>query len=342
MHVDSIRAWIQAVENTSPLPCSVNEASLEKAERRFIDMPSKRQRMHKDDSHAFSDAEATPKQPQRPGATETTNSDVFQSSAPSFSLAERTSSTPSSALTSYGNILAHMPHMPAPGMSKDQRSPSSRSSASSRQRQSRQRQFPERAGSTSPSKRFRKMADLSTLSRPVLFEKVMDMKAMLPSDAHNLYDALVMAARGEEVIPAALADVAGVDRNDFRPYMWQPSAKSSEVLRSADRAGTAVKPWERTIPERYARILEIIEESNELGRWHRSEQAWNSQVYSPLLIELALSSWVRVENVTLAQIVSNFRPSFKSQELEHLPSTPTDSSFSETGSMVSIPESNAS
>jgi hypothetical protein len=48
-----------------------------------------------------------------------------------------------------------------------------------------------------------------------MFEKVMDMKAKLPIDVHDLYDALAMASRGEEVLLAALIDVLGMSRKDF-------------------------------------------------------------------------------------------------------------------------------
>ncbi|RSL40498.1 hypothetical protein CEP54_016101 [Fusarium duplospermum] len=347
MHVDAVRAWIETIETASALPhpafavqksAEINEC---KVKRRFGDMPSpsKRPRREEDDGDVFGDTDATPTQPQRSGATDNTGSDACRSPAPSFSL-EMRSSTPTSAPSSYGNVLANVPHIPAPGMAKDQKSQPSRPSASSRRRQS-QRQSPERAGSKSPSKRYRRMADLSALSRPVMFEKVMDMKAKLPTDVHDLYDALAMASRGEEVLPAALADVPGVSRKDFRPYMWREPVEVKSTVTS-DAAGTASKPWNRSVAERHGRILEIIEESNESGRWHRAEPAWNSDVHKPLLKELASSSSVRVENVTAAQIVSAFRPSFKVQDSEDVPSTPTGSSFSDTGSMISVSESNAS
>jgi hypothetical protein len=81
--------------------------------------------------------------------------------------------------------------------------------------------------------------------------------------------------------------------------MWREPVEVKSTV-SSDAAGMASKPWNRSVAERYGCILEIIEESNELGRWHRAELAWNSDVYKPLLKELALSSSVRVENVMVA------------------------------------------
>ncbi|KAI8648062.1 hypothetical protein NCS56_01537700 [Fusarium sp. Ph1] len=351
MHPDAIRAWIQTIVTTSPsqdpafptegprrIIADIDDESLNKAKcrstRYSMSSPSKRQRLEDVSDDIVTDPETTPRRPQRPGTKVDTTDDVFESPAPSFSHGERplpsghtgSSASPSVAPTSvFTAVLASRPHFATPAI--DQRPHSTRSSASSLQR----------PRSTSPSKQHRKMADLLTLDRPVRFKKEMDMRAALPFDVQDLYDALVMAEHGEEILPPTLADIPGINLRDIRPYMWQQADEATNT----QSTGTSTQSSNCSVADKHRRILEIVKLSNESSDLHRSEAAWNTMVHYPLLHELTSFSSVRVEPITSAQIVPAFRPSFSGQPSDEVSSQKTGSSFSNTGS-ISGYDSNAS
>ncbi|KAH7302894.1 hypothetical protein B0I35DRAFT_447669 [Stachybotrys elegans] len=348
MHPDAIHAWIQTTVTTSPshdpaFPTEgprriIDDASLNKAKCRPIrysmSSPSKRQRLEVVPDDTFSDPEKTPRRIQRQGTRVDTTDDVFERPAHSFSHGERppppeqsgSSASPSIAPASvFTDILASRPHFATAAM--DQRPHSTRSSASSLQR----------PRSTSPSKQLRKMADLLTLDRPVRFKKEMDMRAALPSDVQDLYDALVLAEHGEGILPPTLADIPGMNVRDIRPYMWQQADKATNT----QSAGAGTQSSDRSVVDKHHRILGIVKLSNESSDLHRSETAWNIMVHYPLLCELTSFSSVRVEPITSAQIVPAFRPSFSGQPSDEESSQKTGSIFSSTSS-ISGYDSNAS
>ncbi|KAJ4316109.1 hypothetical protein N0V84_008038 [Fusarium piperis] len=181
------------------------------------------------------------------------------------------------------------------------------------------------------------MADLLTLDRPVRFKKEMDMGAALPSDAQDLYDALVIAEHAEGILPATLANIPGMNLRDIRPYMWQ----QADGVTNTNNAGTSTQSSDRSVADKHGRILDIVKLSNESSDLHRSEAAWNTMVHYPLLCELTSFSSVKVEPITSAQIVPAFRPSFSGQPSDEVSSQKTGSSFSNTGS-ISGHDSNAS
>lgn len=145
--------------------------------------------------------------------------------------------------------------------------------------------------SPSPSKQYKKRSDLLRLDYPVRFMPVENIKAQLPPDAHDLYDALISAEYCEAILPLALKDV--VDLPDTRPYMWN-----------------AVTDDKDTATEKHSRFRKIVELSNESSQLRRSEAAWNSHVHMPLLTSLAETPSVGIEDITSARIVTRFRPSF--------------------------------
>ncbi|KAH6973682.1 hypothetical protein BKA56DRAFT_592280 [Ilyonectria sp. MPI-CAGE-AT-0026] len=157
----------------------------------------------------------------------------------------------------------------------------------------------------------------------------MDMESALPSDVQDLYDALIMAEHGEEILPPTLADVPGMNLRDIRPHMWQQMDKAINTQSTK----TGAQPSDCSVADKHHhRILGIVKLSNESFNMHRSEAAWNTMVHYPLLYELTSFSSVRVEPITSAQIVPAFRPSFSGQPYDDA-SSQTGSSFSAMGSV---------
>lgn len=149
---------------------------------------------------------------------------------------------------------------------------------------------------SSPSKQYRKMADLLTLDRPVHFKMETDMETALPSNVQDLYDALVMAEHSEGILPPTLADDPSMNSRNIRPYMWQQADKTADTQSTR----TSTQPSDRSVADKHRRMLELVKLSNESFDLHRSEAAWNTIVHYPLLSELTSFSSVRVEPITSA------------------------------------------
>ncbi|KAG5762137.1 hypothetical protein H9Q72_009764 [Fusarium xylarioides] len=280
MHIDAIYAWIVTIDPTIPSidftgQSEQNSADVDfhvtlvdKAKRKLashsMSSPSKRQRT--EGSDPFVDCDKTPRRP----VTSAPDS-ILYDPAPSFDIPGSTahSTAPKSVFT---DVLASRPHF-----------------ANSQSRQ---------PPSPSPSKQYRKRNDLLRLDYPVRFTPEKNLRAALPSDSHDLYDALVTAEYCEAILPAALKDVPGLELPDTRPYMWQQADKTTD------------NRMDISIFDKYARFQEIIERSNESSKLRRSEAAWNSHVHWHILSHLAETSSVRVEDITSARIVPRFRPCF--------------------------------
>uniref|UniRef100_A0A0D2YD75 PD-(D/E)XK nuclease-like domain-containing protein n=1 Tax=Fusarium oxysporum (strain Fo5176) TaxID=660025 RepID=A0A0D2YD75_FUSOF len=160
---------------------------------------------------------------------------------------------------------------------------------------------------------------------PVRFTPEKNLRAALPSDAHDLYDALVTAEYCEAILPAALKDVPGLELPDTRPYMWQQADKTTDNRTNI------------SIVDKNSRFQEIIERSNESSKLRRSEAAWNSHVHWHILSQLAETSSVRVEDITSARIVPRFRPCFTASD-----DFPDETGSSSTGSYSTNSNTSAS
>ncbi|EWZ78426.1 hypothetical protein FOXG_14259 [Fusarium oxysporum f. sp. lycopersici 4287] len=308
MHIDAIYAWIVTIDPTTTstdftgqseqnsADIDFYDALLNKAKRKKLpspsmSSPSKRQRL--EDSDPFVDCDATPRRP----VTSAPDS-ILSNSAPSFDIPGSTahSTAPTSVFT---EILASRPHF-ANQQSRQPRSPS-------------------------PSKQYKKRNDLLRLDYPVRFTPEKNLRAALPSDAHDLYDALVTAEYCEAILPAALKDVPGLELPDTRPYMWQQADKTTDNRTNI------------SIVDKNSRFQEIIERSNESSKLRRSEAAWNSHVHWHILSQLAETSSVRVEDITSARIVPRFRPCFTASD-----DFPDETGSSSTGSYSTNSNTSAS
>ncbi|KAI5455743.1 hypothetical protein BGZ63DRAFT_397869 [Mariannaea sp. PMI_226] len=177
-------------------------------------------------------------------------------------------------------------------------------------------QHPHLTSQVLPHNRHRlRLNDLLRLDYPVRFTTEKNLRAALPSDAHDLYDALVTAEYCEAILPAALKDVPGLELPDSRPYMWQKADKTTDNRTNISTV------------DRNSRFQEIIERSIESSKLRRSEAAWNSQVHWQILSQLAETSSIRVEDITSARIVPRFRPCFTASD-----EYPDEAGSSSTGS----------
>ncbi|RFN46145.1 methyltransferase type 11 [Fusarium flagelliforme] len=280
MQIDAIPAWINNLDPPSPSTFSNKHGfadidicdTLNGAKRRLsgdsMESPSKRKRTE-DRQHAQQDPEKTPQAP----VSNNTN-DIFDHPPPSFNVAGSTVDS-TDATSIFTKVLDSRPHLPfrQASQQRNQRSPS-------------------------PSKQYRKRSDLHRLNHPIRFSMESDLRKALPSDAHDLYDALQEVQWGSEILPHALKDRPNVEIPNARRAMWQPA---DETL-----GENAVK----SLVEKHSRFEDIVRRTKQSTEWGRSEAAWNSHIHYPVLHMLAETPSVMPEDITSARIVPRFRPCF--------------------------------
>ncbi|KAG7408807.1 hypothetical protein Forpe1208_v012087 [Fusarium oxysporum f. sp. rapae] len=280
MHIDAIPAWINNLDPPSPSTFSNKHGfadidicdTLNGAKRRLsgdsMESPSKRKRTE-DRQRAQHDPEKTPQAP----VSNNTN-DIFDHPPPSFNVAGSTVDS-TDATSIFTKVLDSRPHLPfrQASQQRNQRSPS-------------------------PSKQYRKRSDLHRLNHPIRFSMESDLRKALPSDAHDLYDALQEVQWGSEILPHALKDRPNVEIPNARRAMWQPA---DETL-----GENAVK----SLVEKHSRFEDIVRRTKQSTEWGRSEAAWNSHIHYPILHMLAETPSVMPEDITSARIVPRFRPCF--------------------------------
>lgn len=168
--------------------------------------------------------------------------------------------------------------------------------------------------------RFQNKASLRSLNRRVKFTQEADLGLVLPADAQALYEALTAVENREGILPKALQGAAELKGTKIRPHMWQSGDVSVEECQAAI--------------DGHRRVLEIVHDSIESSNMLRSEAAWNAGIHFPTLRH-CLSPYpsVKFELITMAQIVSEFRPLFDGRVThDALSSSASTSSISGKGS----------
>ncbi|EGU89079.1 hypothetical protein IWW34DRAFT_676866 [Fusarium oxysporum f. sp. albedinis] len=297
MRIEDIRTWISKLDPLSP-PTTFNEhgfvdidicGTSNEPKRRLssdsMESPSKRKRTE-DRQH---DPDRTPQAPVSNNA-----GDIFDHPPPSFNVAGSTvdSTDATSIFTKDLNYRPHLPFRQA-SRTRNQRSPS-------------------------PSKQYRKRSDLHRLDHPIRFSMESDLRKALPSDAHDLYDALQEVQWGSEILPHALKDKPTVRIPNARRAMWQPAGETlgEKALES--------------LVEKHSRFEDIVKRTKQSTEWGRSEAAWNSHIHYPILHMLTETPSVMPEDITSARIVPRFRPCFITAD-DDVESTSSTSSRNTSG-----------
>ncbi|KAM3504578.1 hypothetical protein MY11210_008297 [Beauveria gryllotalpidicola] len=146
-------------------------------------------------------------------------------------------------------------------------------------------------------------AEPTRLGDTVSFSNPRVLECVLPSDAQRLSESLSVVAGKEGILPAALRHHADFAGSRVRPFMWAP-------------AGVGVTPDEyQTVLKNHEQLQDITYESTTSFALSRSEAAWNCRVHGPFLkFALRQADGIDFEPITSAQIISSFRPMFKSND----------------------------
>ncbi|KAK8148508.1 hypothetical protein G3M48_009962 [Beauveria asiatica] len=154
--------------------------------------------------------------------------------------------------------------------------------------------------SSSPSKRFQKMASLRGLGVPVYFTQ--PAPGVMPADTMELREALSAVEAKEALLPAVLRshpDFQGDER--IRRQTW---LSDDDTCSAADRDA---------VLQNHGRLRDIVDESRESADVQRSEAAWNSHVHSNLLKHVTRhTQHLKFEDITSARIIPAFRPRLSS------------------------------
>ncbi|EEU34624.1 uncharacterized protein NECHADRAFT_82331 [Fusarium vanettenii 77-13-4] len=266
------RAWVDDVKHslvTPPTPTT-------RRRRSSCDMssPSKRQRTGDDPSDLYPDPDRTPRRPRQLISRHDNDGDVFHVLAPEAIVSPGSSS-------SFTVILATRAAFSSLAIPPLAQTETSHSTTQSR--------------GSSPSKRFRKMASLLDLVRPVRFVKEANFGSALPDDARALLEALSAVEAKEEILPAALRGHLDFQDTRIRSFMWNSNANPSVDDRAAH--------------ETHDRLRAIVDDSISCSNLHRSEAAWNCLVHTPLLRQATGTfPFLEVEPITSAHIKPAFRP----------------------------------
>ncbi|PNP76144.1 hypothetical protein FNYG_10513 [Fusarium nygamai] len=154
-----------------------------------------------------------------------------------------------------------------------------------------------RSRSASPTKKFRKTADLLTLMPPVRFNTVSDFEPYVPEDAHKLVRSLSAVEAKEGILPASLQNHTLLQSSKIRPYSWQP-------LKSSDEEDDVI-----SLQRGLAHLQSVVDDSITSRNLFRSEAAWNCLVHTPLLKHtISEYDFLKVEPITSAGIARSFRP----------------------------------
>ncbi|EGX87662.1 hypothetical protein CCM_09623 [Cordyceps militaris CM01] len=219
------------------------------------------------------------------------------------------------ASSSFAPVLTNRPVFSGDGTEQYATSETSRTGASSR---------PSSPSKRAP-KRTLKVPSLLDLAIPVRFTNPRVLEDVLPSDAQSLSQSLSIVAGKESILPAALQHHGDFKSSRYRPFMWAPPV----VGATPDSYQTAVKNHEQ--------LQDITEESTTSLALSRSEAAWNCRVHGPFLkFALRHADGIDFEPITSAQVLSSFRPKFKSKDV----ATSTTSSASAASSHDSAPLQN--
>ncbi|KPA37327.1 methyltransferase type 11 [Fusarium langsethiae] len=244
-----------------------------------MESPSKRKR-----SQDHDDPEKTPQA--QPNAI---NPTIFDNPPPPFNVAATSSDDdPTDATSLFSRTLAARPHFPKP------KPPSS-------------------TRSLSPSKQYRKRSDLQRLDHPIHFSLESDLKAALPADAHDLYDALDNAHWGVDILPYTLKDRNDVKIPGVKRTMWQeqdPNISENDI---------------EALIEKHKRIEEIVKRTKQCADRGRSEAAWN-HIHDQVLHLFAETPSVIAEDITTARIVPRFRPCIITQDDDSISSVSSHTS----------------
>ncbi|KAM3437992.1 hypothetical protein MY4824_003439 [Beauveria thailandica] len=155
--------------------------------------------------------------------------------------------------------------------------------------------------SSSPSKRFQKMASLRGLGVPVYFS-TQPAPGVMPADTMELREALSAVEAKEALLPAVLRSHPDFQGNTrIRRQTW---LSDDDTCSAADRDA---------VLQNHGRLRDIVDESRESAEVQRSEAAWNSHVHSNLLKHVTRhTQHLKFEDISSARIIPAFRPRLSS------------------------------